>query len=213
MKAIWLEIVKGVYEGKPLGVDFEEFCRLLGMSQLPKSALPTHRLETWKHETKEEWWRYITEYSKGKFQHPFLTLLGKPGVGKTHLAIAVGIEWMAQGKSCLYYQVESLLDALRDGYKLWERGDSDGYHSIIAFTYNAQLLILDDLGAEKQTDWARAKLDQIIDYRYINQKPLIVTSNLTKSEFPERIADRLTEGKIIHIKGESYRSKKAVGSR
>ncbi|GAI94135.1 unnamed protein product, partial [marine sediment metagenome] len=105
-------------------------------------------------------------------------------------------------------QVENLLDTLRRGYSSWQKGDPEGYQSILGFTQNASLLVLDDLGAQHGTDWATSKLDQIIDYRYINQKPLIVTSNLALEQLPARIMDRLREGVLIHLKGESFRKKR-----
>jgi len=204
-RGVWIKQAPGIYEGKPLS---DEFFALLKISNIPEETIVTHRLETWKHREGEDWWGYAKDYAMGKFDHPFLTLIGEKGTGKTHLAIAIGIEWMARGKTVLYYQIESLLDALREGYTLWEKGNPEGYHKIIAFTENASLLILDDLGAEKKTDWAKAKLDQVCDYRYIHRRPLIVTSNVKFDELPERIADRLFEGKVTHIKGESYRRKK-----
>lgn len=201
----WVEVAKGVYEGRPL---HPAVAGLLKLSNIPGKVMNTHRLGTWVHEGREEsWWAVVQDYASGAFEHPFLSLLGLPGVGKTHLAIGIGFEWLERGKTVLYYQVEGLLDALRDGYHLFERGDYDGYHSLLAFTQNAGLLILDDLGSEKETEWATAKLDQIVDYRYINRRPLIVTSNLAMDKLAPRIADRLMEGAVIHLKGVSYRRK------
>jgi len=199
----WSQIIPGVYEGKPITID----TGLLRISNIPKGTMVTHRLLTWEHKD-NEWWHVIEDYASGRLNHPFLTLIGQPGVGKTHLALAIGFEWLERGKTVLYYQVESLLDALRDGYRLWEKHDHNGYHSLLAFTQNASLLILDDFGAQKETEWTVAKLDQIVDYRYINKRPLIVTSNLALNRLLPRIADRLIEGVVIHLKGMSYRRKK-----
>jgi DNA replication protein DnaC len=108
----------------------------------------------------------------------------------------------------LYYQVEDLLDALRSGYSTWQRGDPEGYSMILHFAQNVRLLILDDLGAQDEKVWATTKLDQIINSRYLNGKPLLVTTNMALDKLPERIADRLSEGMLIHLTGESYRKKK-----
>lgn len=199
----WIEIEKGIYEARPLD---SKIASLLKLSNIPRNTINSHRLWTWEHrDDSESWWNVVEDYASGVFKHPFLALLGQPGRGKTHLALAIGFDWLERGKTVLYYQVESLLDALRDGYRLWEKGDYDGYHNLLSFTQNASLLILDDLGTEKETEWATAKLDQIIDYRYINRKPLVVTSNLAMDKLAPRIADRLMEGAVIHLRGTSYR--------
>jgi DNA replication protein DnaC len=130
------------------------------------------------------------------------------GTGKSHIALAIGWSWIACGKMVLYYQVEDLLDALRSGYSTWQRGDPEGYSMILHFAQNVRLLILDDLGAQDEKVWATTKLDQIINSRYLNGKPLLVTTNMALDKLPERIADRLSEGMLIHLTGESYRKKK-----
>lgn len=179
------------------------------LSQIPAHTLMTHRLNTWEHRGDEPWWEKVEQYAKREFTHPFLTMVGPFGTGKTHLAFAIGWDWLKDGAGVLYYQVEHLLDALRRGYSDWKKG-TDDYNSILQFCYNCNLLILDDFGAHKETDWATAKLDQIVDYRYTYRKPLIVTTNLALNRLPERIADRLSEGLLIQFSGESYRKKKRV---
>lgn len=176
---------------------------------MPIPTFTTHRLSTWQHEepSHKEAWPTISGWAVGP-KHPFLTLLGDRGVGKTHAAFAIGWEWLEQGKTVLYYQVEGLLDALRSGFSHWRKdADTEAYDRIIAFAKNVTLLILDDLGAEHETDWATSKLDQIIDFRYINQKPLIVTTMLTLADLSSRVSDRLREGVTIVLKGPSFRGK------
>ena len=205
---IWIKLAEGIYEGKPIPA---EIAQALKLANIPQSVVNTHRLQAWEHRSGDEsWWATVEAYARGELGHPFLTLLGQPGLGKTHLGCAIALEWLERGKTVLYYQVEGLLDALRDGYRLWEKGDHDGYHRLLSFTHNCSLLILDDLGAQKETEWAAAKLDQIIDDRYINKKPLIVTSNLAMDRLPDRIADRFREGVVIHLKGTSYRRQRGV---
>lgn len=205
----WRQIIPGVFEGIP-GEEQEEteLETYIRMSNIPLHTMKTHRLETWQHRGKESWWPKIKQYTEGSYDHPFLTFLGTVGTGKTHISLSIAWEWLERGKTVLYYQVESLLDALRRGYRSWERGDPDGYQSILAFTQNTALLILDDLGAQQETEWSASKLDQIIDYRYINKRPLIVTANLALDILPSRIVDRLREGMLIHLKGESFRKQK-----
>lgn len=188
-----MELMPGVYAGIPKP--------LLNISNMPLPNFQTHRLWTWQHRDDKDWWQDIVEYAHGNCKHPLLTFLGKPGTGKTHLAQAIGWEWLMICKTVFYNHVVDFLDKLRNSYKV--------DNTIIAdFAKNTSLLILDDLGSEKLTEWSGQELDFIVDYRYENKKPLIVTSNLTLNQLPDRISDRLCEGTIVVLKGESFRKKK-----
>jgi DNA replication protein DnaC len=204
----WKQVMPGVFEGVPDGQGDEDLDRRIRMANMPVQTIKTHRLETWKHKGKEDWWAEIQRYAECNCDYPFVTVFGTVGTGKTHIALAIGWSWVACGKAVLYYQVEDLLDALRAGYSTWQRGDPEGYSMILHFAQNVGLLILDDLGAQDEKVWATAKLDQIINSRYINRKPLLVTTNMGLDKLPERIADRLSEGMLIHLTGESYRKQK-----
>lgn len=71
------------------------------------------------------------------------------------------------------------------------------------------LLILDDLGAQRNTDWALEQLDSLIDHRYVCEKLTIFTTNLTSKQLPARIASRLNEGECIKLTCCDYRELKA----
>ena len=191
------EVIPGVLTGIPEVI--------LNISNMPLPNFQTHRLWTWEHNNDDkEWWQSITDYANGEFEHPFLTLVGKPGTGKTHLAQAIAWQWLERGKTVFYNHIVELLDKMRASYRLVE----DDKSTLTDFAKNAALLILDDLGSEKLTEWAGQELDFIVDHRYEHQKPLIVTSNLAITQLPDRIADRLAEGMVIMLKGESFRRKK-----
>jgi len=214
----WKKLAPGIFEGIPdnpseEAVDEERILseqaeRHMRLSNIPAETMTTHRLSTWEHRGNEPWWPQIEAYAHREYQHPFMALVGPRGTGKTHIAFAIGWEWLRQATTVLYYHVEDLLDALRHGYSVLQKGSTDSYDSILEFTRHANLLILDDLGAHKETDWAPVKLDQIVDYRYEHRSPLIVTTNLALNRLQERIADRLSEGVLIQLTGESYRKKK-----
>jgi DNA replication protein DnaC len=205
----WRQVKPGVFEGVPGEEEVDEdLDRRIRMSNIPVETIKSHRFEAWEHRGKETWWQGVQKYAECNYAHPFLSLLGPKGTGKTHIAIAVGWSWIACGKGVLYYQVEDLLDALRSGYSTWQRGDPEGYSMILHFAQNVGLLILDDFGAQDEKVWATSKLDQIVNSRYIHRKPLIVTTNMALDTLPERIADRLSEGSLVHLTGESYRKKK-----
>jgi DNA replication protein DnaC len=204
----WRQVKPGIFEGVPGQEGDEELDLRIRMSNIPVDTVGSHRFDSWQHRGKEPWWVEIESYAQCNYAHPFLTLLGPVGTGKTHMALAVGWSWIGCGKTVLYYHVEDLLDALRSGYSTWQRGDPEGYSMILHFAQNVGLLVLDDFGAQDEKVWATTKLDQIIDSRYIHRKPLIVTTNMALDKLPERIADRLSEGSLVHLTGESFRKKK-----
>ena len=104
-----------------------------------------------------------------------------------------------------YWQVEVLLDTVRQGYE--SKGPVRDWQpqELLDYVSHCQFLVLDDLGAEKPTEWAVAKLDKIIDHRYISRLPTIFTSNLELGKLPLRIGDRLGEGAVCVLKAGSYR--------
>ena len=115
----------------------------------------------------------------------FLVLAGPTGTGKTHLALAIGWEWFEDGFNVLFTRVDDLVDWLRQGYE-------DGtYHKRLESVRRRHLLILDDLGTEQAKDWAGERLDRIVDWRYINRLPLVVTTNAFSEDLAERVASRL----------------------
>ena len=188
-------------------------------SRLPVATYETRSFDTWRWsgdpegpidvpEEMLETWRAFGKWRNG--EPPFLFIYGPKGVGKTHLALAegwgffLGLEGKAQ---VLFYQVEGLMDTIRAGF------DSGESNELLEDVKNCYLLILDDLGAQKLTEWSVAKLDSIIDHRYIEGMLTVVTSNFSldpkyKDRIPERIADRIREGISIRLRGESKRGAK-----
>jgi len=181
---------------------------LVRISNLPLPTKETHRFSRWEHNKATEVAFTEVKTFLEQPKHPFLSLLGGVGCGKTHLALSLGWDWLETRRGAvLYYQVESFLDELRRGYKDWERGEADPY-LLLEQAKNCHLFILDDLGAHKPTAWAEAKLDEIINHRYINRQPTVITSNLSLDMLPERIADRMAEGAVVVLEGKSYRRQK-----
>lgn len=142
----------------------------------------------------------------------WLTLTGAVDLGKTHLAVAICRYWMGRGVPARYAYVPLLLEELREGYR--QEGDMS-YQAKLRFFCNVPLLVLDDLGVEKSSDFAREKLNTIIDYRYNQCLPLVVTLNVPIDKIPgdseHRIASRLQrfpEGRVVALEGEEYRLRK-----
>lgn len=104
-----------------------------------------------------------------------LLFMGPVGVGKTHLAIAVLRDLIEKkGVNCLFYESGSLLKAIQDSYNpVSETSEM----RVLAPVYQAEVLVLDELGATVPTNWVRDTLYQIINTRYNNRKLTIFTTN------------------------------------
>jgi DNA replication protein DnaC len=162
--------------------------------------------------TTEEAFGYAKKLAGGSSEVKWLTLTGQVDMGKTHLAVAICREWLKRGVPARFADVPLLLDELRVGYS--SDGDNS-YQAKIDFFYNVPLLVLDDLGAEKPTGFAKEKLYAIINYRSMNGLPLVVTSNKPLDEIPgdddHRIASRLRRFdfcRVVGIEGEEYWARK-----
>ncbi|MCH7587244.1 MAG: ATP-binding protein [Chloroflexi bacterium] len=134
----------------------------------------------------------------------WLLIQGHFGVGKTHLAAAIGNECASRGISTLFLTVPDLLDSLRFTFSDKNTSFEQRFNEI----RNTPLLILDDFGTQSATDWAREKLFQILNYRYINKLPLVVTTNLMLAEIEGRIRSRLSDPDVvahIFIQAPDYR--------
>ncbi len=109
---------------------------------------------------------------------PGLLMSGGPGAGKTHLAIAAMKELLKRGFECVFFDYQNLLDRIRSSYNAASgASDREAYRSAL----EAEVLVLDDLGAHRVTDWVEDTVTSIITYRCNQRKPLIATTNLEMS--------------------------------
>lgn len=187
------------------GDDLAKYETLVKYSRMPMGSKKTKRLSAFEDVPgREEAWKATIEFINDQIDPPLLFLYGPPGRSKTHLALAIGWVFLAKLRSVLYYEVVELLDDLRDGYRSqFDYDDPKSHSSIMKRLKNYDLLILDDLGMEKSTDWATERLDHIVNYRFVNDKPTVITANVL--DISERILDRCKEGCIVRLEGESYR--------
>lgn len=125
----------------------------------------------------------------------WLFIQGGYGSGKTHLATAIANYVVDMGIPTLFLTVPDLLDTLRFSYESINTTYEERFEEI----RNAGLLILDDFGTQNATDWAREKLFQIINFRYINRLPLVVTSNISTKDIESRIRSRLEDPDLVEI--------------
>ena len=104
-----------------------------------------------------------------------LLLIGRPGIGKTHLAVAALHEVVLRtGARALYYDTRTLLSTIRSTFNPVTRtSEADVLGRVMA----AELLVLDDLGAERTTDWVEDTMNLIVNTRYNDRRPTIFTTN------------------------------------
>ncbi len=138
----------------------------------------------------------------------WLNLCGSYGVGKTHLAVAAATERESRGDDVFFATAADLLDYLRAAFA----PDSGIAHDdLLDRIKNADVLALDDMGAERSTPFAEDKLFQIINYRYEERLPTIITTSHLIEEIAAarpRIASRLQDPlavKELPIEAPDYR--------
>ena len=143
----------------------------------------------------------------------WLVFFGKPGCGKTHLAAAIANQCFRRGYLTLFVVVPDLLDHLRAAFSPDSRVSYDQRFEEVR---TSPLLILDDLGTESATPWAKEKLYQIINYRYVARLPTVITTALAADELDQRLASRIldeTRCSILPILAPSYRGGTELSTR
>lgn len=151
--------------------------------------------------------RRVVHIAKAYAEHPqgFIVFTGEYGCGKTHLAAAIANAIAQRGNSVSFVVVPDLLDHLRATFA---PGSAVSYDQRFEETRSAPYLVLDDLGTESATPWAREKIFQIIDYRYIAKLPTIITIH-REAQIEPRIQTRifdLARGSVTEILAPSYRT-------
>ena len=128
-----------------------------------------------------------------------LWLMGDTGTGKTTLAMLVSKAALEQSRSVAIYSLPKLLARIRQTYDAEPGGDS--YLSFFERLTSVDLLHIDDLGAEKRSDWVLEQLYALVNERYEAQKSMLVTTNLDPQQLEEQIGPR-TVSRLVEICGE-----------
>jgi DNA replication protein DnaC len=141
---------------------------------------------------------------------PVLVFVGPPGSGKTHLLEAIGRQFLGQGRTVRYELVAYLLQRLRSSYNINEES------SVMEVCYGADVLLLDDLGLEKPSDWVREQITSLVDERWRNNRLLVVGTNESHTTIEERLGPRLSSRlfdrssgkvKVVYLVTGDYRAR------
>ena len=158
--------------------------------------------------------RYADKWDEMQEKNMGILFYGSVGTGKTFFAACIANALIDKGVPVLMTNIPSLISAMS---KDFEREKNRLMFEIA----NVPLLILDDVGVERDTAYGYEKIQEIIDTRYRSGKPLIVTTNLSPAELQnpqdiryKRVYDRILEMCYpILVNGRSRREKKAVSMR
>src|SRR5947209_3923096 len=144
-----------------------------------------------------------------------LLFMGTCGVGKTHLSVAILRELIEKkGVPCLFYEFGSLMKEIQNSYSPVSQTSE---LTVLAPVMEAEVLVLDELGAAEPTDWVRDTMMQVINARYNDKKLTIFTTNYADTRrtpveetLEDRIGARLRSRlyemcKTVMIEGEDFR--------
>lgn len=190
---------------------------LLEKLRIPKRFRDCH-LQNYKYsnESQRDAYKFASELA---YNYPAVErgvlLMGSVGVGKTHLAVSIIKSLTEKGFSCLFSEFGLLLKEIQDSYNQVSKTSE---LKVLAPVFNTEILVLDEIGASKPTDWVRDTMAHIINTRYNDKKLTIFTTNyldkrsgqeeILEERIGVRLRSRLYEMcRTVNINGEDFRKK------
>ena len=156
--------------------------------------------------------RVINDFATCQFidQRKNIIFLGEPGVGKSHLSVAIAIKALLKGRSVLFTQVSEMLQVLHQS-----KADNS-YYKKLDYYIKPELLVLDELGFKKIPSYSADDFFEVISKRY-EKGSVIITTNKSFEEWGDIFADNILASAIIDrvvqhstvvkVSGKSYRTK------
>ena len=161
---------------------------------------------------KVEWCKQFARQIVNGTCNDSLFLRGDVGRGKTHLSSAIANAVLAGGKTVIYKRAADLFDMIRR-YKYEE--STQRWHEVLDQLISCDLLVIDDLGAERTTDFVTEQLVLLLEERNYRNKPWIINSNLKLSQIQDsyntRVSDRIMDRATVILleRPNSYRKEQA----
>jgi DNA replication protein DnaC len=150
---------------------------------------------------------YVNNYEGIQFQrNNSIAFLGEPGAGKTHICVAISLELLKKGFKAVYFPYRNCMDELID----LRVSDKIKYETKLTKYQKCNILFLDDVFKGGYTAAELKLLYKIVNYRYINNLPMIISSECLSQnivEIDKAIGSRIIEmskGRILDIVGEEY---------
>jgi DNA replication protein DnaC len=154
--------------------------------------------------------RYMDAMDTNIAQGKGVWLFGDPGTGKTTLAMLISKRALELGYSVAIYSLPKLLARIRRTFDAEPGGDS--YLAFFERLISVDLLHIDDLGAEKRSDWVLEQLYALVNERYESERSILVTTNLDEGALKEQIGSRtvsrlveMCDGNMVPMHGEDRR--------
>ena len=143
----------------------------------------------------------------------WLVLIGPSGSGKTHLAAAIANRCIERKQTTFFIVCADLLDHLRSSYA---PVSEITYDELFEKVRNVPLLVLDDLGSHSSTSWAQEKLFQVVNHRYSNRLPMVVTLNgsltrMNDDSLRTRLEERGGLSKVLPLAYSNSRLARGIG--
>ena len=151
-------------------------------------------------------WEAVQGYAETPWPRGWLLLYGSYGCGKTHLAAAaVNHRIDVLERAAIFIVIPEFLNHLRWTLKAATPGEFEPYFQRIK---HADFLVLDDLGTEYWSEWVDETMFELVNFRYANELPTIVTSNVPLTDLQPRIQSRILDAQFVEkwvIEAPDYR--------